>query len=474
VQVESAPNRRFEGTGIGLAIVKELAELHGGRVDVESEPGRGSRFTVLLPSEGKIDAPEMIEKPEPAELSLAETTEVPFAPPPRPTEPLPPPPPKPSASRVMVVEDNPDLLEYLALELGKSYAVEPFMESERALEQALRSPPDLVLSDVMMPVLDGIELARRLRAADATSEVPIVLLSAREDLDAKMAGFAAGVNDYLHKPFQAPELRARIDTHLRLRARTLELERIAGELSAALDQLKQAEATLVQNEKMAALGRVVAGVAHELNNPIHFLRGNVALLRRRVAAAAPQGIAQLEPLFRDIEVSFERIVNVTRELLLFGRREGEGQAVVPLDEVAGLALKMLAPQVAPGVRLISDVEHGAKVRANPQDLFQILLNLAHNAVQAVDPTGGEVRIESAETDGQVELRIVDNGRGIPKEDLAHVLEPFFTTKPPGQGTGLGLAIVQRLVAAQHGALHIDSAVGHGTVVRVRLPGLVAA
>src|SRR5262249_13198247 len=114
-------------------------------------------------------------------------------------------------------------------------AVEPFTDSRAALEHALRDPPDLLLSDVMMPYLDGIELSRRLRATEATRAVPILLLSAHDDLASRVAGFTAGADDFVHKPFQPPELRARIDVHLRLRQQARSLQKTAAELQAALD-----------------------------------------------------------------------------------------------------------------------------------------------------------------------------------------------------------------------------------------------
>ena len=479
VQVESAASRRFEGTGIGLAIVKELAEVHGGSVSVESEPGRGSRFSVLLPACSRADmTAESIDwlPPHTDREPLEEHGTVLTAPAPAPPSPA----LHPHAAghddagpraRVMIVEDSADLLRYLAVELGRSYRVEPFQESTRALEHALHDPPDLIISDVMMPLLDGIELARRLRAQAATRSVPIVLLSARDDIEAKVAGFDAGVDDYLQKPFQALELHARIAAHIRLRSQSRQLEQTASDLRDALDQLKQTEATLVQNEKLAMLGRVVAGVAHEVNNPLHFLHGNIELLRDKLSAAAPDRAAGFAPLFRDIQESYERIAAVTRELLLFGRRNSGSDAEVALEEVAGLVMKILVPQLPPGVHLRSTIARDQRVRANPQDVFQILMNLVSNAVQAVEPGVGEVRIDCGRrADGLVELRVADNGCGIAEEDLARVCEPFFTTKPPGEGTGLGLAITERLVAAQQGELHLDSTPGHGTVARVALRG----
>jgi signal transduction histidine kinase len=169
----------------------------------------------------------------------------------------------------------------------------------------------------------------------------------------------------------------------------------------------------------------------------------------------------------------ERITTITRQLLLFGRKQSsDSSASVRLSEVVPLAVKMIAPHTPKGVRIVQQVD-GEVVRANPQDLFQVILNIVHNAVQAVDPQSGEVRIAAVSRGDRVELSVIDNGCGISKENLSRIFDPFFTTKPPGSGTGLGLSIVQELVAAQQGTVRVESELGRGTTVAVSLQAVPA-
>jgi signal transduction histidine kinase len=295
------------------------------------------------------------------------------------------------------------------------------------------------------------------------------LLSARSDLDTKLTGFAQGVDDFVQKPFQLPELKARIDLHLKVRSQARDLERAYG-------QLKASELRIIQSEKIAALGTVVAGVAHEINNPLHFIRGNVGVLKRTVprlmqiagAGATESMKSEIAGIFEDLEASLTRISAITRELYLFTRRDVQAKEPVNLDALVDTVIKVLGTQIKPGVRVVKQIGEPKTIDSNPQALFQVLMNLVQNAIHAVGETG-QVSVESSVHNGDLVLNVRDSGCGIPPEDLPRIFDPFFTTKPVGQGTGLGLSIVQNLVAQIKGEIRVESVPKNGTTFTIALP-----
>jgi PAS domain S-box-containing protein len=272
-RVKGAAGRSFEGSGIGLALVQELARLHGGRVDVESEVGRGSAFRVTLPL-GKAHLPaDRIEAARTlastglrAEAVVAEALrwlpDERFPEAASPEEPVPAPLSlTPAGERILLADDNADMRDYVR-RLLTGYEVETVSDGAAALSAARQRPPDLVLTDVMMPGLDGFELLRELRADPRTREVPVILLSARAGEESRIEGLAAGADDYLIKPFSARELLARVQAHL-------QLTRLRRESRSTMGR---------QNERLKLLWKA-AGVLLTTTEPDAMLRGVFAEIR---------------------------------------------------------------------------------------------------------------------------------------------------------------------------------------------------
>jgi PAS domain S-box-containing protein len=247
-RVKGARGRTYEGSGIGLALVQELVKLHGGAVSADSEVDRGSTFTVSIPF-GKAHLPAdrigvsrtlastAIRSDAYVEESLrwlpgSELPAMPVA--------------KHPDARVLLADDNTDMRDYVHRLLGSAYEVEAVGDGKAALETALRNPPDLVLTDVMMPGLDGFELLRALRADERTREIPVILLSARAGEESRVEGLQSGADDYLVKPFGARELLARIDAHLRL-------SRVRREAQKALRESETKFATAFDRSPLALL-----------------------------------------------------------------------------------------------------------------------------------------------------------------------------------------------------------------------------
>src|SRR5579884_518425 len=261
-QVDASSNRRFEGTGIGLALSKELIELHRGEIWAESELGKGTVMSFTIPyltnpvcipeqeDGGKTDWTRSLHKA--AEYAMAGVVQEA-----QPVQNANPKGAPPGAQKVLIVEDNPDMLHFLVTQLQDDYQVITAQNGVEGVECAQTYLPNLILSDVMMPIKDGYQLCREIKENPLTKHIPVVLISAKADLSMKIEGLEYGADDYLTKPFSCEELRARIKSLLNQRG---------------------LEAQLIHSEKMAALGLLVAGMAHEINNPISFAKGSLQSL----------------------------------------------------------------------------------------------------------------------------------------------------------------------------------------------------
>ncbi|MFP2923818.1 PAS domain-containing protein [Pyxidicoccus sp. 3LG] len=261
-QLDSSATRKHEGTGMGLAIVKELTELMGGHVAVRSEPGEGACFLVKLPGAGVASAP--VDSGSTATASSRKGALPRFAVPAEPR--VVPRRPAHPAPRLLVADDNAGMRAYLAELLADEYELELVENGRAAWEAVLRHRPDVIVSDLMMPEVDGIELTARLKADARYRDVPIILLTAKAHREDVVDGLDAGADDYLGKPFGPPELRARVRAAVRLHQVYLELDARTRELQATVRELRDTQEQVVESARRAAVGTLVAGLSHELNN----------------------------------------------------------------------------------------------------------------------------------------------------------------------------------------------------------------
>ncbi len=494
-RVEGQRGRSFEGSGIGLALVRDLVQLHGGTIGVDSRVGVGTTFTVRVPlgtghlppdrqGAGRSRPSTAVRAGMVVEEALRwlpdAEADAPAAAAGRTDGP-----------RVLVVDDNADMRAYVHRLLGAHWQVEAVADAEAALQAIGRHRPDLVLSDVMLPGLDGFGLLRLMREDPALRGIPLILLSARAGEDARVEGLDAGADDYLVKPFSARELVARVRVNLELArarreaVRALETanERLEQRVADAAAERAKAEVQLHQAQKLEAIGRLTGGVAHDFNNVLQVVGGNLQLLARDVA-----GNPRAERRLHSAQSAISRGATLASQLLAFARRQPLSPRVVNLGRlIAGIEV-MLRQAVGDGIEVRTRVADGLwNSFVDPAQVETALLNLAINARDAMDGQGSltvelaNAVLDEAESDrhGEAEpgqyvlVAVRDTGCGIAPDVLDRVFEPFFTTKPEGQGTGLGLSMVYGFVRQSGGHIRIDSAPGQGAAIRIYLPRTLA-
>jgi len=482
VQIDSSSSRQYSGTGLGLALVKEFVELHGGEIGVESELGLGSRFWFTLPLTCPTVADAAPPKPAArpvganrfAELATVEV----LAPEPAAEGTV-----AADAPRILIADDTPEIRGLIAEILADHYRITSVSDGGEAWESARRDPPDLIISDVMMPHVDGYELCRRIKEDPATAAIPFVMLTAKADLTMKIEGLNRGADDYLVKPFSPEELRARVRSLLRLRRMHGELEKRNGELRTTLAQLQETQAQLVQSEKMSSLGQLVAGLAHEINNSINAVYNGIQPLNAKaqklsesVSAALKTaegvvpaterveieaGFQKISKLAGVIENGATRTARIVRDLKTFSHPGSEKFDQFDLNQALDMCLNLLSNHLHHRITVHTDYGDLGAVRGPSGQLNQVFMNILSNAQQAISGTG-EITISTRRDAGRVTVSIRDSGCGMTDEVRQRIFDPFFTTKAPGVGTGLGLSLSYGIVTKLGGTIECKSEVGKGS------------
>jgi signal transduction histidine kinase len=407
--------------------------------------------------------------------------------------------------RIMICDDSPAYRRVIQGMLGGGYDFFLAESGEEALAKIHEFSPDLVISDLIMKSVDGYEVCRRVKAE--LRHVPVVIMTSKTDDEAKATGLEVGADDYLFKPVRQRELCARVESLLRLRRATIALEERSRELEEANRHLRLAQDELVRTEKLASLGHLVAGIAHEINNALNYIYGNINFMTEYANAlvglvdrvpqlpgfgeeqrAAWSGWAQeadveyikkdVGKLMEGISAGAERAAEIVRGLRLFARGgsgvasgpPGEGEEV-DLPRLIDVTLTILRHELKDRVHVTRDFGGVQAVRGDGSRLGQALMNVILNASQAIEQQGGtgRIAIRLAREGEHVICAVRDDGCGMTPEVKARAFDPFFTTKPVGRGTGLGLSIAYGIVEQHGGRIEIDSEPGKGTEVRFVLP-----
>ena len=487
-QADSSSQRKYQGVGIGLSLVKDLAEIQGGTVAVESRVGSGTTFTLRLPWVAAMDAPlplpvEAIATPAPEEwlANLYRRAELfpafsPLRESMRPVES----PTKTGQPCVLIADDEPDMLRFLKSQLSGHFQVLEAVDGQQAVDKANQFLPDVVLLDMMMPEKDGLQVCRELRERTSTRAIPILLLTARADEETKLAVLSAGASDFLTKPFSLTELHVRVKNLADACQFQKRLARQNQILEATIEQLKETEMQLVQTEKLASLGRMSAGIIHEINNPLNYATTGLYTLHKRTAALPPEQQGDFAEIVADIEEGVGRVKKIVSDLRTFTHPDGEQLDDVDLNEVVATALRFLSHEWNGDVQVETRLPDPFIVRANKSRLIQVVLNVLQNSLYAVKrKTFGEaaerpsISIEGRAEAGRHLLIVRDNGEGIAAADLDKIFDPFFTTKEVGQGMGLGLSICYRIVREYEGEIRVNSELGKFCEFSLEFPARAA-
>ncbi|MEH2221842.1 sensor histidine kinase [Nostoc sp.] len=410
---------------------------------------------------------------------------------------------------ILIVDDNPTNLSLLCEALNsEGFRFRVAVDGESAIAQVERNQPELILLDVQMPGIDGFETCRRLKANPVTQNIPIIFTTALADTESKTKGFSLGAVDYIPKPFAQEEVIARVRVHLQLKQLTESLEQQVSDRTRAL---QKAQVQLVQQEKLSTLGELVAGIGHEINNPINFISSNIPPLQEHITAVTellllyeqeyPNPTAKITNTIENLDLNFiledmgkilnslhigsERIQNLSNSLRTFSRSDRDAKISADLHQGIDSTLMILQHRLKangdrPGIEVIKSYAILPEVNCYLGQMNQVFMNILANAIDALDEAIMEGKmsnlipqIKIATEIGSQELviiRIADNGIGIPERLKKRLFEPLFTTKSVGKGTGLGLSIAYQIVVEKHkGVLEVNSQPGMGTEFIIKIP-----
>jgi two-component system NtrC family sensor kinase len=401
-------------------------------------------------------------------------------------------------SRILIVDDKTDNLRVLAavLEVAGYSNVSCLSDSRQFRSTVQDFHPDLILLDLHMPHVDGLAAMDQLATVVPEDDyLPVLVLTGDGTSEAKERALSHGAHDYLSKPLNRTEVQLRVRNllqtrhlHLQLRAKKASLEvqvrertELAEELGRTNQKLRETQAHLIHSEKMSGLGQLVAGIAHEINNPLAFVINNIfiaqEILEKLVAAAdelspgASTRVSKMQAQINGAHAGAARVKELVTKLRTFSRLDEGTVKTINVHESIDSVLLFLHHKTNGRIEVERNYGDVDQLTCLAGELNQVLMNIIANAIDAIEATDapGRITIGTSQQNGNFVIRIRDTGGGIPEEIQNRIFEPFFTTKPVGQGTGLGLAISYGIMKAHQGSMEFSSQPGEGTEFILKIP-----
>ena len=485
-QADTSSNRKFRGSGIGLSLVKSLVDLMEGEIRVESVEEEGSSFYVSIPAEESTLTGNNEEVPvDPlAEMHKQAMLTLPELGPSSVLELL--------ASNdekkytILVADDEEDLRGFLSSELARNYEVIEASDGVEAISFVRQFEPDLVLLDYMMPDKNGMEVCREIRNDARLSHIPVIMLTARADEKIKLECLKAGASDFISKPFALGELSLRVKNQIGMIAFQRQLREKNVELAKAMEQLKENEVQMLRQEKLSALGRMSAGIIHEINNPLNYVQAAHHMLGVHGRELKGETAEFFEDALKDAQEGVKRTEQIISDLRSFTMTGPQPLGSVAIFDVIEAAHRFFGDQLKKLGEVEIEVDPALLVRGDRGQLVQVFSNLFQNSIDAIEEkksgdsqSQGKITVYAHTTLGmdrekQIIVTFRDDGCGISPENRGKIFDPFFTNKDVGKGMGLGLSIVYQIIERHQIEVAVDSEEGQFTEFQLSFPTVLSS
>lgn len=469
-QVDNSSTRKYQGSGLGLALVKELTILQNGIIKVESAPNKGTIFNITFPTIENLEkTPNATASNIEDESDLYSMTKI--------------------ANRtidigneddfnannilnnqiktILIAEDEPDMMKYISsLFTDQNYNLLQAKTGTSALKMAYEYSPDLIILDLMLPEIDGLSICQKLKSDEKTKLIKILMLTARSDEKSKLTALKYGVDDFVNKPFSSNEIKARVNNILKSDKLQKDLYK---ELKDTIDKLVLAQNKLIQSEKINATGALPEEILHDVKNPLNYMVTALYSLKMDPAIAND---CELTDTIKDIEDGIKRVNNIISDIRSFSNPKESDKTKFSLKSAVDNSL-IFTKQDLQKVGVYLDIDDKLQVIASKEHITQVLINLIKNAAKAIDDSyqsHGKITIYAKkENENKATIVITDNGVGINEKDLKAIFNPFFTTRDIKKGIRLGLNTSYTIIKAHNSELKVKSKFGEGSSFYFELP-----